>query len=69
MLQATDINYLISMKPKSLEYSIILAGGKGTRMGSADLHKVCFEIDGKPSIVRAMDSYNNCGIKKQKASL
>lgn len=31
---------------------VILAAGKGTRMGRADLVKVCFEIDGTPAINR-----------------
>jgi N-acetylgalactosamine kinase len=45
--------------------SIILAGGKGTRMHSADRHKVCFDIDGRPAIVRAIDTYKSCGIDPQ----
>lgn len=44
--------------------SIILAGGKGTRMHSADKHKVCFEIDGRPAINRAIDTYRTCGIEQ-----
>ncbi len=31
---------------------VILAAGKGTRMGRGDLAKVCFEIDGVPAINR-----------------
>ena len=31
---------------------VILAVGKGTRMGRSDLVKVCFEIDDVPSINR-----------------
>ncbi|MBM4458075.1 MAG: galactokinase [Chloroflexi bacterium] len=42
--------------------SIILAGGKGTRMQSTDRHKVCFDIAGRPAIVRAIDTYKSCGI-------
>ncbi len=34
--------------------SIFLCGGKGTRMQSETKHKVCFEIDGVPAIVRSM---------------
>lgn len=45
------------------EYSIILAAGKGTRMRSSTLHKVCFPIDGKPAIVHAIEAYNACGIR------
>src|SRR3954451_4582203 len=43
-------------------YSIILAGGKGSRMRSRDRHKVCFEVAGVPAIVRAIDAYNRLGV-------
>lgn len=41
--------------------TIVLAGGKGTRMGSRDKHKVCFEVSGVPVIQRALETYNLCG--------
>jgi len=41
--------------------TIVLAGGKGTRMGSKDKHKVCFEVLGVPVIIRALETYNLCG--------
>lgn len=41
--------------------TIILAGGKGTRMGSTDRHKVCFEVCGKSVILRALANYQLCG--------
>ncbi len=41
--------------------TVILAGGKGTRMGSSDKHKVCFEVMGVPVILRALETYNLCG--------
>jgi N-acetylgalactosamine kinase len=44
------------------KYSIILAAGKGTRMQSAELHKVCFSIDGKAAVNRSLEIYNACGI-------
>lgn len=44
--------------------SIIMAGGKGTRMGSTTKHKVCFEIAGVPAINRAVETYNLCGVKR-----
>src|ERR1051326_4774152 len=44
--------------------SIIMAGGKGTRMGSTTKHKVCFDIAGVPAINRAIETYNLCGIKR-----
>ena len=44
------------------KYSIVLAAGKGTRMQSANLHKVCFPIDGIAAINRSLEIYNRCGI-------
>ena len=41
--------------------TVILAGGKGTRMGSSQKHKVCFEVMGVPVIIRALETYNLCG--------
>ncbi|HNQ87178.1 MAG TPA: galactokinase family protein [Verrucomicrobiota bacterium] len=41
--------------------TVILAGGRGTRMGSGDRHKVCFDVLGVPVIVRALETYNLCG--------
>ncbi len=41
--------------------TIILAAGKGTRMGNGNRHKVCFEVAGIPVIVRALETYNHCG--------
>src|ERR1039457_340514 len=41
--------------------TIILAGGKGTRMGTSDKHKVCFEVLGVPVVIRALETYNICG--------
>jgi len=45
-------------------YSIILAAGKGTRMGEMDRPKVCLEIEGVPVIVRAIETYARCGIEQ-----
>ena len=36
---------------------VILAAGKGTRMGRSDLGKVCFEIDGVPAINRLVTAF------------
>lgn len=52
------------MGGRSPHYTIILAAGEGTRMGSATRHKVCFPIDGQPAIHRALETYNECGIKQ-----
>ncbi|MEX2680103.1 MAG: NTP transferase domain-containing protein [Candidatus Sigynarchaeota archaeon] len=43
--------------------SIILAGGKGTRMGVADKHKGTFEIAGVPAIIRLLDQLEEVGIR------
>ena len=42
---------------------IILAAGKGTRMGRSDLAKVCFEIDGIPAITRTITTFKQHGFK------
>ena len=36
---------------------IILAAGKGTRMGSSTTPKVCFPVNGVPAICRALSTY------------
>ncbi|MCE5259514.1 MAG: NTP transferase domain-containing protein [Chloroflexi bacterium] len=43
-------------------YVLILAAGKGTRMGSATQHKVCFLVDGRPVINRVIEIYRASGI-------
>lgn len=42
---------------------VILAGGRGKRMGSVDRHKVCFPIGGVPAIVQAIDTYKEAGVR------
>ncbi len=48
--------------PQETMFSIILAGGRGTRMRSDSTHKVCFEVGGVPVILRALQTYEECGI-------
>jgi N-acetylgalactosamine kinase len=43
---------------------VILAAGKGTRMGSPDLGKVCFEIDGVPAINRIISVFKRKRFEK-----
>ena len=43
---------------------VILAAGKGTRMGRADLVKVCFEIDGVPAINRLIDAFKRARFRR-----
>lgn len=50
------------MGKRAPKYSIILAAGKGTRMHSAALPKVCFPIDGQPAINHNLAVYKECGI-------
>lgn len=46
------------------KYSVILAAGKGTRMKSDQIPKVCFEVNGTPAILRAMRSYSQTGVEQ-----
>jgi N-acetylgalactosamine kinase len=43
---------------------VVLAGGRGKRMGSETCHKVCFPVGGRPAIVRAIDTYKEAGITR-----
>jgi N-acetylgalactosamine kinase len=43
--------------------SVILAAGKGTRMRSPLLHKVCHTIEDQTVIERSIKTYTQCGIK------
>jgi len=52
------------MANRSPEYTIVLAAGKGSRMNSSSVPKVCFPIDGIPAVNRALKIYNDCGIKQ-----
>ena len=52
------------MAGRAPRFTIILAAGKGTRMGSMTQHKVCFPIDGQPAINRAVNIYNECGVRQ-----
>ena len=42
--------------------SVILCGGKGSRMRSSTLHKSCFPINGRPAINRLLDELESVGI-------
>ncbi len=44
--------------------AIILCGGKGTRMGSSTLHKVCFPIQGVPAVNRTISMLKSVGFNK-----
>ena len=44
--------------------SVILCGGRGTRMRSRDKHKVCFPVAGRAAINRAIDAYEQCGVRR-----
>ena len=44
--------------------SVILCAGKGSRMRSKNLHKVCFPIAGKPAVNRLLDQLETAGIRE-----
>ncbi|MFP4058657.1 MAG: NTP transferase domain-containing protein [Candidatus Brocadiia bacterium] len=44
--------------------SVILCGGRGTRMRSREKHKVCFPVRGRAAINRALDAYEQAGIPR-----
>lgn len=46
------------------DYTILLAAGRGTRMGGGDCPKVCFPVNGIPAINRALTAYSGCGIRQ-----
>ena len=43
---------------------IILCAGSGSRMNDDSKNKVCFEIMGKPAVVRVIENLKECGIEK-----
>ncbi|MEN6644345.1 MAG: NTP transferase domain-containing protein [Armatimonadia bacterium] len=43
-------------------FSIIMAAGKGNRMNCPGQNKVYLEIDGLPAVIRALDTYESCGL-------
>ncbi|MFA5864827.1 MAG: galactokinase family protein [Phycisphaerae bacterium] len=43
---------------------VILCGGKGTRMGSDNRHKVCFPIEGIPAINRTVKLFAERGLRR-----
>lgn len=43
---------------------IILCAGTGSRMNCDTKNKVCFEIAGKPAVVRVIESLQECGVRK-----
>ena len=42
---------------------IVMAAGRGTRMGAPGLPKVCFPVVGVPVINRSIATYRECGIE------
>ncbi|MHB0957442.1 MAG: galactokinase family protein [Pirellulaceae bacterium] len=50
------------MSEASPLFTIVLAAGKGRRMRNRYMHKVCFDIAGMPTIVRALDTFNRVGV-------
>ena len=52
------------MQSKHDPVCVILAGGRGKRMGAAGRHKVCFPVLDRPAIVRAIDTYKEAGLRR-----
>jgi N-acetylgalactosamine kinase len=50
------------MKQKRTMCSIILAAGKGTRIGLTSTHKTCLPVGGRPVIVRSIEAYQAAGV-------
>jgi bifunctional N-acetylglucosamine-1-phosphate-uridyltransferase/glucosamine-1-phosphate-acetyltransferase GlmU-like protein len=50
------------MKQKRGMCSIILAAGKGTRIGLTKTHKTCLPVGGRPIIVRSIEAYRAAGV-------
>lgn len=44
--------------------AIILAAGRGTRMKDNRTHKVCYEIAGRPAILRLIDNFRAAGVSR-----
>ncbi|GAB4318319.1 MAG: hypothetical protein Kow0069_21370 [Promethearchaeota archaeon] len=42
--------------------SVLLCGGRGTRMGTRHVHKSCFDVGGKPAIVHLLDRLAEVGV-------
>ena len=55
---AFPINTMLDESPL---FTIVLAAGKGRRMHNRYMHKVCFDVVGVPTIIRALDTFNRLG--------
>lgn len=63
MADSADSKTVCAKGMASQSVVVILAAGKGTRMGRADLAKVCFEIDGVPAINRTIRTFRKLGFE------
>ncbi len=54
----------ISCDAEGEAISVVLCAGKGSRMRSRDLHKVCFPIAGRPAVNRLLDSLEEAGVRE-----
>ena len=43
--------------------AIILCAGRGTRMGTTRIPKVCLPVAGKPAVNRTIQAYRECGVR------
>jgi N-acetylgalactosamine kinase len=58
------VSIVLNENSKNNINCILLCGGKGTRMQSETKHKVCFEIDGVPAILRSLNNFDKVGLNR-----
>ena len=49
-------------RPHERIASITLCGGRGTRMGTRRISKVCLPVAGVPAILRTLTAYRRAGV-------
>ncbi len=52
----------VNLPCRAERVSVVLAAGRGTRMGAARLPKVCYPVGSRSAIRRALLTYERCGI-------
>lgn len=55
---------LVNLNTAAGMVSVVLCGGKGSRMRSNDIHKVCFPIAGRPAVNRLLDQVEQAGVRE-----
>jgi N-acetylgalactosamine kinase len=65
-IAATEVfpKRLVNLEAAREIVSVVLCGGKGSRMRAKNLHKVCFPIVGRPAINRLLDQLESAGVRE-----